>query len=135
MQQDYKDHLKLLTWIAALVLLVACANIANLLLVRGMSRRAELSIRSALGAHRSRIVRQMLTESVVLAGMGGLLGLVISFLAARALLMLAFPDQHNMPVNAMPSPLVIGFAFALSLLTGVLFGLAPRSHGPARPAD
>ena len=125
MQDGYKDHLKLLTWIAALVLLVACANIANLLLVRGMSRRAELSIRSALGAHRSRIVRQMLTESVVLAGAGGLLGLVISYLAAHALLMLAFPDQHNMPVNAMPSPLVIGFAIALSLVTGILFGLAP----------
>jgi predicted permease len=125
MQDGYKDHLKLLTWIAALVLLVACANIANLLLVRGMSRRAELSLRSALGAQRSRIVRQMLTESVVLAGLGGILGLIVSFLGARALLMLAFPDQHNMPVNAMPSPLVIGFAFGLSLVTGVLFGLAP----------
>jgi predicted lysophospholipase L1 biosynthesis ABC-type transport system permease subunit len=67
----------------------------------------------------------MLTESVVLAGLGGLLGLVISFVAARALLMLAFPDQHNMPVHAMPSPLVIGFAFGLSLATGILFGLAP----------
>jgi predicted permease len=125
MQDGYKDHLRLLTWIAALVLLVACANIANLLLVRGMSRRAELCIRSALGAQRSRIVRQMLTESIVLAGMGGVLGLIISFLGARALLMLAFPEQHNMPVNAMPSPLVIGFAFGLSVATGVLFGLAP----------
>lgn len=125
MQDGYKDHLKLLTWIAALVLLVACANIANLLLVRGMSRRAELSIRSALGAYRSRIVRQMLTESVVLAGMGGLLGLIISYVAARGLLMLAFPDQHSMPVSPMPSPLVIGFAVALSLVTGILFGLAP----------
>jgi macrolide transport system ATP-binding/permease protein len=60
MQDGYKDHLKLLQWIAAMVLLVACANIANLLLVCGMSRRAELSIRSALGAQRSRIVRQLL---------------------------------------------------------------------------
>jgi predicted permease len=125
MQNGYKDHLKLLTWIAALVLLVACANIANLLLVRGMSRKAELSLRSALGAQRSRIVRQMLTESVVLAGMGGLLGLLVSFVGARALLMLAFPDQHNMPVDAMPSPLVIGFALGLSVVTGVLFGMAP----------
>jgi len=125
MQDDYKDHLKLLSWIAGLVLLVACANIANLLLVRGMSRRAELSIRSALGAQRARIVRQMLTESIVLAGMGGLLGLIVSFLGAHALLMLAFPAQRNMPVNAMPSPLVIGFAFGLSLVTGMLFGLAP----------
>jgi macrolide transport system ATP-binding/permease protein len=125
MQDGYKDHLKLLQWIAALVLLVACANIANLLLVRGMSRRAELSIRSALGAQRNRIVRQLLTESVLLASMGGLLGLAVSYFGAHALLMLAFPDQHNMPVNAAPSLMVIGFAFALSLVTGVLFGLAP----------
>jgi predicted permease len=124
-QDGYKDHLRLLQWIAALVLLVACANIANLLLVRGMGRRAELSIRSALGAQRSRIVRQLLTESVLLSGMGGLLGLAVSYLGAHALLALAFPDQQNMPVNAAPSPLVIGFAFALSLLTGILFGLAP----------
>ena len=111
MQDGYKDHLKLLQWIAALVLLIACANIANLLLVRGMSRRAELSIRSALGAQRSRIVRQLLTESVLLSGLGGLLGLAVSYLGAHALLALAFPDQHNMPVHAAPSPLVIGFAF------------------------
>ena len=125
MQDGYKDHLKLLQWIAAMVLLVACANIANLLLVRGMSRRAELSIRSALGAQRSRIVRQLLTESVLLSGLGGLLGLAVSYLGAHALLALAFPDQHNMPVAASPSPLVIAFAFVLSLVTGVLFGLAP----------
>ena len=125
MQEGYKDHLKLLQWIAAMVLLVACANIANLLLVRGMSRRAELSIRSALGAQRSRIVRQFLTESVLLSGMGGLLGLAVSYLGAHALMALAFPDQHNMPVTASPSPLVIAFAFSLSLVTGILFGLAP----------
>ncbi|HLY42417.1 MAG TPA: ABC transporter permease [Terracidiphilus sp.] len=125
MQDGYKDHLRLLQWIAALVLLVACANIANLLLVRGMSRRAELSIRSALGAQRSRIVRQLLTESVLLSGVGGLLGLAVSYLGAHALLALAFPHQQNMPVAASPSALVIGFAFALSLVTGVLFGLAP----------
>jgi macrolide transport system ATP-binding/permease protein len=125
MQDGYKDHLKLLQWIAGLVLLVACANIANLLLVRGMSRKAELSIRSALGAQRSRIVRQLLTESVLLSGMGGLLGLAVSYLGAHALLALAFPDHHNMPINAAPSPLVIGFALVLSVATGVFFGLAP----------
>src|SRR5215831_15747377 len=125
MQNGYKDHLKLLQWIAALVLLVACANIASLLLVRGVSRKAELSIRTALGAQRSRIVRQLLTESVLLSSIGGLLGLAVSYLGAHALLALAFPDQHNMPINAAPSPLVIGFAFVLSLATGVLFGLAP----------
>jgi macrolide transport system ATP-binding/permease protein len=125
MQGDYKDHLKLLQWIAALVLLVACANIANLLLVRGMSRRAELCIRSALGAQRSRIVRQLLTESVLLSSTGGLLGLAVSYLGAHMLLSLAFPNQENMPVTASPSLFVIAFAFALSLVTGILFGLAP----------
>ncbi|MFZ0746081.1 MAG: ABC transporter permease [Terracidiphilus sp.] len=125
MQNGYRNRLNLLQWIAALVLLVACANIANLLLVRGMSRHAEFSIRSALGAQRSRLVRQLLQESVVLSCMGGLLGLAVSYLGAHALLALAFPDQHNMPVAASPSPMVIGFAFSLSLVTGVLFGLAP----------
>jgi predicted permease len=136
MQNGYRDRLNLVQWIAALVLLVACANIANLLLVRGMSRRAEFSIRSALGAQRSRLVRQLLQESVVLSGMGGLLGLAVSYLGAHALLALAFPDQHNMPVAASPSPLVIGFAFSLSLVTGVLFGLAPALMAArTRPAD
>ncbi|HVN92986.1 MAG TPA: ABC transporter permease [Terracidiphilus sp.] len=125
MQDGYKDHLKLLEWIAALVLLLACANIANLLLVRGMSRRAELSIRSALGARRGRIVRQLLTESVLLAGLGGLLALAVSYAGAHTLLALAFPHQQNMPVSASPSALVIGFALALSLVTGILFGIAP----------
>src|SRR5215470_11850212 len=125
MQDGYKDQLKLLQWLAALVLLVACANSANLLRVRGVSRKAELSIRSALGAQRSRIVRQRLTESVLLSSIGGLLGLAVSYLGAHALLALAFPDQHNMPINAAPSTLVIGFAFSLSLVTGILFGLAP----------
>jgi len=137
MQDGYKDHLKLLQWIAALVLLIACANIANLLLVRGMGRRAELSIRAALGAQRSRIVRQLLTESVLLSGLGGLLGLAVSFLGAHALFgaRLSRSAQHARSV-ASPSPLVIGFAFALSLLTGILFGLAPALMAArARPAE
>jgi predicted permease len=136
MQDDYKDHLHLLTWIAALVLLVACANIANLLLVRGMSRQAEMSIRSALGAQRVRIVRQLLTESVLLAGMGGLLGLAVSYLGAHALVALAFPEAQSAPIDAAPSPMVVGFAFALSLVTGVLFGIAPALLAArTQPAD
>jgi predicted permease len=136
LQEEYKDHLKLLTWIAALVLLVACANIANLLLVRSMGRRAEMSIRTALGAQRSRILRQLLTESVLLAGFGGVLGLGVSFLGAHMLLLLAFPGEQGNPINAAPSPVVIGFAFGLSLVTGVLFGIAPAMLAArAQPAE
>jgi predicted permease len=125
LQDEYKDQLHLLTWIAALVLLVACANIANLLLVRGMSRRSEVSIRIALGAQRRRVIRQLLTESVLLAGFGALLGLGISFLGARILLALAFPAQQGVPIDPAPSPAVIVFAAGLAVLTGILFGIAP----------
>jgi predicted permease len=136
LQDDAKSSLRLLTWIAAMVLLVACANIANLLLVRSMTRKAEMSIRTALGARRIRIIRQPLTESVVLAGAGGLLGLVVAYGGARMLLALAFPDAQGMPVDATPSPMIVGFACALSLVTGVLFGVAPPwVASNAQPAD
>ena len=136
MQQQYGSQLQLLMWIAGLVLLIACANIANLLLVRGMGRRAEMSVRSALGAVRGRIVRQLLTESVLLAAMGGIAGLAIAYTGTRMLLMLAFPGEQNVPIHASPSTSVIGFAFGLSLITGVLFGVAPAwIAAQANPAD
>jgi predicted permease len=136
LQEQYASHLHLLMGIAGLVLLIACANIANLLLVRGMGRRAEMSVRTALGAMRGRIVRQLLTESVLLAGMGGVAGLAVAYLGTRMLLMLAFPGADNVPINASPSLAVIGFAFGLSLVTGVLFGVAPAwIAAQAKPAD
>ena len=136
LQTAYRSDLHLLTWIAALVLLVACANIANLLLVRGVNRRAEICIRTALGAQRTRIIRQLLTESVLVSVLGGVLGLVVAYAGARMLLALTFPDAQGMPINAVPSPLVIGFAFALSLVTGILFGVAPAwIAAQAQPAD
>ena len=136
MQEQYGSNLHLLMWIAGLVLLIACANIANLLLVRGMGRRSEMSVRTALGAMRGRIVRQLLTESVVLAGMGGIAGLAVAYAGTRMLLMLAFPRAQNVPIEASPSSAVIGFAFALSLLTGVLFGIAPAwIAAQTQPAD
>jgi len=136
MQEQYAPHLHLLMWIAGLVLLIACANIANLLLVRGMGRRAEMSVRTALGATRGRIVRQLLTESVVLAGMGGIAGLAVAYAGTRMLLMLAFPEAQNIPIHASPSVTAIGFACGLSLLTGLLFSVAPAwIAAQAEPAD
>lgn len=136
MQKQYGEHLHLLTWIAGLVLLVACANIANLLLVRGMARKTEMSVRAAMGAGRRRIVRQLLTESVLLSGIGGLLGLVVAYAGTRMLLGLAFPGEQNVPIDASPSAVVVGFAIGLSVLTGVLFGVAPAwLASRAQPAD
>jgi macrolide transport system ATP-binding/permease protein len=125
MQEEYGDHLHLLMWISGAVLLIACANIANLLLVRGMARKAEMCVRTALGAARGRIVRQLLTESVLLAVLSGLAGLLVAYAGTRLLLMLAFPGEQNVPINANPSLEVLGFAVGLSLVTGVLFGVAP----------
>lgn len=136
LQNQYTSQLHLLMWISALVLLVACANIANLLLVRGMGRRAEMSVRTALGAQRSRIVRQLLTESVLLAVLGGVASLAVAFAGARMLLAQAFPGAQAVPIHAAPSPQVIAFACALSLVTGILFGLAPAwIAAQTQPAD
>ncbi|MEO8736081.1 MAG: ABC transporter permease, partial [Edaphobacter sp.] len=136
MQNGYASNLKLLMWISGLVLLIACANIANLLLVRGMGRKAEMSIRTALGARRGRIIRQLLTESVVLAVLSGIVALALSYLGTRMLLALAFPGAEHVPIHASPSWEVLWFALGVSLLTGVLFGVAPAwiaAH--AEPAD
>ena len=136
MQEQYEPHLKLLMWTSGLVLLIACANIANLLLARGMGRKSEMSVRTALGAGRSRIVRQLLTESLLLAGLGGAAGIAVAFAGTQVLLTLAFPDAKNLPIHASPSLAVLGFACGLSLLTGVLFGVAPAwIAAKAEPAD
>lgn len=136
MQEQYGAQMRLLMWIAGLVLLVACANIANLLLVRGMGRRMEMSLRTALGAGRLRIVRQLLTESVLLSGLGGALGLAVAYGGARMLLALAFPGEQYGPIEASPSGVVVGFAIGLSVLTGVLFGVAPAwIAAKTQPAD
>jgi predicted permease len=125
MQHRAQSSLYLLMGLAGMVLLIACANIANLVLVRGIARRVETSVRMALGAARARIVRQMLTESVVLACLGGVAGLLLAFAGTKLLLGLMFTQATVMPVDAAPSLPVIGFAFAASLLTGLIFGAAP----------
>jgi predicted permease len=125
MQDQTKAGLRLLVIIAGLVLLIACANIANLLLARGAAARSDTAIRVALGAPRRRLMTQILTESVVLAVIGGAAGLFVAFLGARAILLVAFRGSHYVPINPTPSLAVLGFAFLLSLATGIIFGGAP----------
>lgn len=125
LQQETGSGLRLLMLISGLVLLVACANVANLMLARATTRRQEISVRVALGAARARLIRQMLTESVVLACAGGLVGLAFAFAGTRTILALAFPNTKHLAIDAHPSMVVLGFAFALSLITGVVFGIVP----------
>jgi predicted permease len=124
MQDSYKSGLHLLMWISTFVLLIACANLANLMLVRAAARKPQISVRSALGASRTILARQALTESVVLAVCGGLAGLAVAYVGARLILHLVAGKSY-LPIQAAPSLPVLGFAFAVSLITGVLFGVAP----------
>lgn len=125
LQKQTGKGLRMLMILSSVVLLIACANFANLLLARGTSRRAELAVRMALGAARFRIIRQILTQSVLLSLIGGTAGLVLAYTLSHMILLLAFPHARNMPIHASPSPTVLGFAFLVSLLTGIIFGTVP----------
>lgn len=124
LRDEYQDGLRLLMLVSAFVLLIACANLANLMLVRATARQQQTSIRAAMGATRSGLVRQALTESVVLAVMGGMAGIAIAFVGTRVILQLAFPNEY-VPIHATPSLPVLAFAIGVSVLTGILFGIAP----------
>jgi predicted permease len=125
MKEQYGRSLQILLGVCGLVLLIACANVANLLLARAAARRGQTAVRLAIGASRRQIVTQALVESILLAVAGGLAGLVVAIGTARLLLALAFAGVTFLPIETQPSPLVLGFAFALALVTGVLFGAAP----------
>ena len=125
MKEQYGRSLQILLAVCALVLLIACANVANLLLARAVARRAQTAVRLALGATRRQIVAQALVESVLLASAGCIAGLLVATGAARLLLSLAFSSARFLPISTSPSPMVLAFAFGLALVTGIVFGAAP----------
>ncbi len=128
MRDQYEDGLKLLLIAAACVLLVACANLANLMLARGLKERPQMSIRVALGASRARLVRKVLVESMLLAMVGGVLGIGVAYAGTRLMLRLAFQGggpNNYVPIDAAPSWTILLFTLVLSVLTGVVFGIAP----------
>ncbi len=125
LRTDYETGLHLLVTLSGLLLLIACANIANLLLARGSANRSQMAVRLALGAPRHRLIRQMLTESVLLALVGGAAGLYVAYAGTRTILLLAFRGASYVPIDARPSPPVLGFSILLSLMTGVVFGILP----------
>jgi len=129
MREQYGEWLLILMGVTGFVLLIVCANIANLMLVRGMEGRRQISLSVALGARVSDVVRQPLIESLVLSLAGGLAGLSIAFAATRLILQLAFPAMPgfggSIPIDASPSMPVLLFAFVTSCVTGVAFGIGP----------
>jgi predicted permease len=125
MKEEYGRSLQILLAVCALVLLIACANVANLLLARAVARRAQTALRLAIGASRRQIVTQALIESVLLALAGGVAGLLVAVGAARLLLALAFTNAQFLPISTRPSLIVLAFAFGLASVTGVIFGAAP----------
>ncbi|HEX4067781.1 MAG TPA: ABC transporter permease [Acidobacteriaceae bacterium] len=124
MQVQYKSDLQLLMWVSSFVLLIACANLANLMLTRSVAQRQQTAVRAALGAQRKQLVQRALVECVLLSLLGGLAGVVVAWGGAKLILHLAFANDP-ISISASPSLTVLGFAFAASLLTGLLFGVAP----------
>jgi predicted permease len=125
LRQGFSTPLTILLVTASLMLLMACANVAALLVARSKARQREIGVRLAIGAPRARVIRQLLTESSLLSACGGMLGLAFAYWGAPALLALIVGRRQPTPLNVSPDGVVLAFAAAVSLGTGVLFGLAP----------
>jgi predicted permease len=128
---DFRQRLLVTLGAVSFVLLIACGNVANLLLVRGASRQKEIAVRAALGAGRGRIVRQLLTESAVLGIVGGLAGLALAWFGVRTLVATAPPGIPRLEQTRI-DPIVLAFALGLSLACGLVFGLAPALRAVRR---
>jgi predicted permease len=125
-RKQYADPLYVLMLAVGIILLIACANIAGLMLARASARQQEMSVRLALGAGRARVVRQLLTESVVLSLLGGVLGILFAYWGASAIVSFVSTNQSRPLGFAMGvDPRVLGFTLTISVLTGILFGMAP----------
>lgn len=124
-RSQYGDSLKILMAVVGVVLLIACANLANFLLARGATRQREIATRLALGSSRARIVRQSLIETVLLSVTGGALGLGFAFAATRALIAFVSQGNGNIAMSPTPNPAVVFFTLGVSLVSALLFGLAP----------
>jgi predicted permease len=125
MRNDFSTPLLVLMCMVGLVLLIACANVANLLIARGFMRQKEIAVRLSIGASRGQLVRQMLVESLVLSAIGGAAGVALAVALTKGLLAFVPSDGRPMMLQAAPDGRVLGFTLALTFLTGIVFGLLP----------
>jgi predicted permease len=125
LRNDFSTALVVLMCMVGLVLLIACANVANLLIARGFLRQKEIAVRLSLGASRGRLVRQLLVESVTLSLLGGIAGVFLAVVLTRGLLSLVPSEGRPLLVQAWPDLRIMGFAVVLTFLTGLVFGLLP----------